>query len=452
MIVSSGEKMTNFKKKTSLSQMRYPSLKTDKKPFVLGLLTSFPAMALVAFTFSTAEMVQAGPLFGINVEVDGTNELVAYDTIDLLFDALDSSFDLKDINPKYNDTAAANIIANFRGVDIHVVYSTASPSVTLSVPSLDEIEDKTFNGTTRAASNEELIKHLQSNQENIMTQVFQSLVATTASDPIAGNPASLQSRMIASDFSIGTGLADNGNSQVDASSSEENQKTFPRSGARLGRYTANGVTQTVIELPLSYTIPLSDPRYGVVLTSPFTYVETEGTKTFSLSLGGGLRVPVYDNWTITPALRLGATGSADLGSLATMFGASVTSSFRWSNQNLNWELGNMVGFNQTGGAITIEDTEIDYDLRNTMLRNGLSVSKSTSRKLFGDPTTWDFAVVNTQISGDEVFFDNYTDVSFSYGTLASKNGITWDSVRLGLTYTITNKDYNGFQLNFGYQF
>ena len=112
----------------------------------------------------------------------------------------------------------------------------------------------------------------------------------------------------------------------------------------------------------------------------------------------------------------------------------------------------MVGFNQTGGAITIEDTEIDYDLRNTMLRNGLSVSKSTSRKLFGDPTTWDFAVVNTQISGDEVFIDNYTDVSFSYGTLASKNGITWDSVRLGLTYTITNKDYNGFQLNFGYQF
>ena len=55
-------------------------------------------------------------------------------------------------------------------------------------------------------------------------------------------------------------------------------------------------------------------------------------------------------------------------------------------------------------------------------------------------------------SGDAVSIDDFTDISFSYGTVASKNGFTWDSVRLGLTYTFTNKDYKGLEVNFGYQF
>ena len=211
------------------------------------------------------------------------------------------------------------------------------------------------------------------------------------------------------------------------------------------------ITQTVITLPFSYAFPLADPRYGVVISTPFTYVETDGTQSFALSFTGGLRVPVYDNWTITPSLSIGAAGLINLDTVNSMVGAAVASSFRWSAQNLNYELGNMVGFNKTATAKSPAGKK-DFEARNTTIKNGISVSKDTSRELFGDPTTWEFGLFNTQIFGDEVSIDDFTDISFSYGTEASKNGFTWDSVRLGLTYSFTNTDYKGLLVNFGYQF
>ena len=223
------------------------------------------------------------------------------------------------------------------------------------------------------------------------------------------------------------------------------------SGLRGARFTSKEITQTVITLPFSYAFPLADPRYGVVISTPFTYVETDGTQSFALSFTGGLRVPVYDNWTITPSLSIGAGGLVNLDTVNSMVGAAVASSFRWSAQTWNYELGNSVGFNKTATAKSPAGNK-DFEARNTTMKNGISVSKDTSRELFGDPTTWEFALFNTQIFGDAVSIDDFTDISFSYGTVASKNGFTWDSVRLGLTYTFTNKDYKGLEVNFGYQF
>jgi uncharacterized protein YfiM (DUF2279 family) len=408
-------------------------------------------MVVLAATLNPAMRAQADPLFGIDVLAGGKSEIVAYDTMLQLLDSLDSSFDLATINPKYSTTAGATVTADLRGVDIQVIYPATGANVSLSIPSLG-IERNFETGSTREQNNESLVEYLQSNQGNILTEVNKSLAATTATDPIAGNPTSMLSRMATSSFDAGTGVAESGGSEASASLDEEKSSKPASTSARLGRYTADGVTQTVIDLPLSYTIPLSDPRYGVVLDAPLTYVEAAGTATFALSLGAGLRVPVYDNWTITPAVRFGATGSIDLGSAATMYGGSITSSYRWSSQDLNWELGNMFGYNQTGGALSAGDLEIDYDLQNNVIRNGLSVSKPTSGSLFGEQATWNVSVVNTQISGDDVFIDNYSDVAVSYGTKASENGLTWDSVRLGLTYTFANEDYSGFRLNFGYQF
>jgi hypothetical protein len=61
-------------------------------------------------------------------------------------------------------------------------------------------------------------------------------------------------------------------------------------------------------------------------------------------------------------------------------------------------------------------------------------------------------VVNTQIFGDAVYIDNYTDFAVSFGTEASRNGLTWDAIRIGFTYTVGNEGYQGGQINFGYQF
>ncbi|MDH3360405.1 MAG: hypothetical protein OEL55_05985, partial [Desulfobulbaceae bacterium] len=66
------------------------------------------------------------------------------------------------------------------------------------------------------------------------------------------------------------------------------------------------------------------------------------------------------------------------------------------------------------------------------------------------PTSWQLDVANTLFSGDELFVDNYYDISASYGTRATKTAL--DNMRIGLTYTVGNNSYSGFQVNFGYTF
>ena len=91
-------------------------------------------------------------------------------------------------------------------------------------------------------------------------------------------------------------------------------------------------------------------------------------------------------------------------------------------------------------------------LRNMIYQNGAEISGPLQTKLYGLPTNWQFSVVYTNIAGDETFVDELLDISFSLGTTGSKNGVTWDSVRIGLTYTHANNGIDGFNLNFGYEF
>lgn len=410
------------------------------------------ATGAIALTCLSVSSASAQNLFEIDVTAGGTTESRSFDTAESILDALEDSIELSTINPNFSATTPGEVLGNFRGIGLELTYPVSNPAnVLFEIPEIGFSRAFTA-GATREENEDALVDYLESNADGILTDILNSLAANTATDPVAGNPTSLQGQSIASDYGSGTGLNEVNNSQGVASTGDERAKNLLGAAARLGRYTSDGVSQTVFELPLSYTIPLADPRYGIVLDAPITYVDTDGAESYSLSLGAGLRVPVFDNWTLTPAVRVGATGSIDLGSAAFLYSASLTSSYRWSMGSFDWELGNMVGYTETSGAIESGDLEIEYDLQNTVTKNGISVSKPTSRRLFGESTTWQFSIANTQIFGDDVFIENYTDVAFSYGTVASQNGLTWDSFRLGLTYTFTNEDYEGFRLNFGYQF
>ena len=70
----------------------------------------------------------------------------------------------------------------------------------------------------------------------------------------------------------------------------------------------------------------------------------------------------------------------------------------------------------------------------------------------GLPTTWEASVVHTKVGGDATYIDEWVDVSFSLGTIGSKNNVTWDSVRVGITYTRASRGVEGININFGYEF
>jgi len=406
-----------------------------------------------------ASPVGAQDLYRIDLTVPGDDtELVdSYGTfedfVDILFgDEIDYDSDqFADLG--YSSTDAATFSGNLRGLEVNLVFPTEGTEVRLVVPSIG-IDIEFDSGTSRDDSVALLEDHLLNNIDEDLVEILRALIGQTPFDPLAGNPNSLQAKMVEADFGMGTGIGPGLSSS--ASGSAEGDEDAPNLigiGARFGRFTAQGIDTTVIDIPLSYTIPLADPRWAIILDAPLTYVQTGNTDSYAASLGIGMRVPVFDNWTLTPAVRAGFTGSEDLGSAGSLYSASLTSNVSFDVGQLDFEIGNMISYvASTPLTVEVAGYELDYDVANAISRNGIGISGKMGRELFNQPLVWEFNAVNTQIFGDDVFIDNYTDLAFSIGTQQSTNGLTFDSLKLGLTYTITNKDYSGFRVNFGYQF
>ncbi len=270
-------------------------------------------------------------------------------------------------------------------------------------------------------------------------------------DPVAGNPSSLESRMIASDFRLGSFV---GPSPDFASAGAGGAALPSLIGVGLG-YSSVSVENFQIdrsELPFSFSRPLADPRYALVFDLPISYTEIQVgsfsfSRIYSASAGAGVRLAMLDNWTITPTLRLGAMYSVDDNITAWLGGASVVSNFTTSLGALDLSIGNQLSF-----IGTLPGSNGGYDLNNTVLRNGLGLGGPTAAQIFDRPVTWEASVVNTQYFGTDLFAENTTDVAVSFGSQNSENGVTWDSMRLGLTYTFSDTSFEGLELNFGYRF
>lgn len=263
---------------------------------------------------------------------------------------------------------------------------------------------------------------------------------------VAGNPGSLMSRMVASDFEIGTKTGFGLDHSIIGAGGARSGGPFSLHG-NFGIWTAPGVEITLMELPFSYAYPLKDPRYAFIVEAPIAMIGLDGAQAFSASVGAGLRLPMTDNWNITPIVRIGAAASDDLGLEGFLWSASIVSDYRNTFNGMDLYVGNQITFVQT-----IPISRNDYDLSNVVLRNGAGLAGPTDFKFFGQPATWEATAVNTQYFGDDIYVENQTDIGISIGTRASDNGVQYDSARLGLTLTITDQDYAGVALNFGYRF
>ncbi len=405
------------------------------------LLAASAALALLSNPAMSAD------LFSVVVTTGGVTQTQGANDVRDVIDFIDNG-NYEDINAVYNDTSIA--VANFdiRGVAASINYPNAGATLIFEVPELGIRE--VFAEATRAQSEDALIAFLESNQNDLLTRFLRLLVEKSPVDPVAGNPNSLMSKMVAADFTNGTVVGPD-NAFSATGETEGDAPNIIGAGARFGRFAAGDFNSNVIDLPFRYVVPLADPRYAINFDMPLTYVESEGAKSYAASFGTGIRVPVLDNWSITPAIRVGATGSVETGGAALLYSASATSNYEFDFGPVQMALGNGATFIQSA-PLNLGDFDVDYDLTNFVVRNGIEFSGETPFSILGETVTWEASVVNTQFFGDALFVENATDVSVSFGTEASESGLVWDSLRLGLTYTFTDSDFQGFRLNFGYQF
>lgn len=409
----------------------------------------------VFLTISSAVCAAPGgsraDLFSVTLSVQGDGTVTrSFTTARDVADVVEDD-DLASVNPSYTDTSIAQGTIDFRGIDINMAFPTSGSEVVFSIPAVG-FQQTFANGATREDNLNDFVDYLRQNQDSLLSQILNYLVSETATDPVAGNPASLMSTMAAADFGMGSavGLGSQFTRSAGTGGEGDSGSVFGFA-ARFSNYTTGDTNIKVYSLPLTYAYVFQESGYSLLFDMPLTVVDMDGAQSYSGSLGLGLGIPLRENWVITPGLRVGGTGSVDAGAIGGIASGSVTSNFSWQTGAWQWDMGNYLGYMETM-PIDAGDTTVAYNLNNTVFRNGLGLNRPLSREIMGNPTQIQFGVINTQYFGDALYVENATEISVSVGTIKQNKRVIFDQFQLGVSYTFTDSDYEGFSLNFGYRF
>jgi hypothetical protein len=375
------------------------------------------------------------------LSINANNQITqqSFSSIDALFDSAEEEA-FQSLIPDYQAGKTA-VTAIFNARDILAIssYAENSSSLEFKVDALGIAKE--FDGGTRKKSSELLRNYITNNGDGILTQLLEAGVETTGIDLAAGNPDSLMGSMVSSDFNSAS-AANKSNSQGESGSSSQVEVSVSA-----GRSTIDGHDKSVLTMPLSYTYYFAQAGYQLRINAPLSYVEIDGSKAYKASIGAALRIPISENFSITPAFRTGIVTSNDMGTASNTNSLSLISIYNQKWNKINLSFANMVGIIKTQG-LSANNVDIDYSLSNQVLKNGVSIELPSAISLAGKKISWSASLANTRFTGSKMYIDHYNDFAFSLGTLKNNN----DSLRLGLTYTKGPKGYSSSMLNFGYKF
>ncbi len=413
-------------------------------------------LALLTCTAAQAQGFATGKAFDLKVGV-GSNYQASSDTvvggtqsatvgfttvINLFDSATDAGF--SQLNGAYTSTSASVIRFGYRGLPLAVTTNTGTPEINFLVPALKLT--KVFNAkATRTENLADLRQFLKSDGGSVLNQINQALAKESPIDPVAGNPNSIQSQMVTADFDrnftqFATNTKDTSSGQV---------SNLIGVGASFGSYKQGGLTSQSFTLPLSYTFRSDlDPRRQLTIYAPISVNTVAGAKSYSANLGVSYRLPVTDEWALTPGVGYGISGSVDLGSAAAMLAASVTSQYTLRRDGYDLAIGNMVGMYQSQ-KLTLGGYSIDSRIKNTVLRNGILVSIPTVT--FDQKMSYELSFINTLYSGTDLFSRQYNELGVTLGTNKSADS-SRGYLRAGMSYLQGQNGIKGFKANVGYWF
>jgi hypothetical protein len=385
---------------------------------VLRLTSRSWLAGVIALTSLAAGNAGARDLFVFEISIDGDPALRRSTNrardIPELFD--DSS--LLQLDPGYIPSDSVSATLDLRGLAASVSYAVNDTALRLLVPAAGI--DLSLDGGSRDASQELLESFLQGNFETAgvsTTDFLQALLAHSPVDPVAGNPNSLESRMFAADFRMGT----SGGSSDWAEGSPLPSLVSLDIG---GSYTnADGFDVAGVDLPFHASIGFE--RLAVVVDVPIAFTSTQGAWTGMGSGGIGLRVAPTSWWALTPAARIGGVGSLDVGGLAVLYNATLTSHIRIPVGPLAIGIGNMGGYTSSIDAIEVAGYELDYGLTNWVTRNGAYIQGDFGYDTLGLGLGWRVHGSDVRFFGTDLYMDNYAEVgaSASAGAILAGMGI-----------------------------
>ena len=255
-----------------------------------------------------------------------------------------------------------------------------------------------------------------------------TLIADAPYNPVNGSPTSLLQDMSSNDFWSG----------VDSVGGTELNFDYTS-------LTQDGVDVDVFKFPVRHTFDLPETDMQLVVQAPFAYATIDDDIVYSQQFGGALRIPVTENWEVTPAVRVGGVYSDDFSSEAIGYGGAVTSRFQFALGDYTVLIGNHVGYYRAQDVELFLDESINYNTQNVLLRNGIIVDGPVP--MFGATLDVQAFVVDTRNFGDDLFVDSYIDI----GASANLADLIGYPVRFGAKGTF-GENTTGFSLNTGYRF
>lgn len=417
-----------------------------------SLLAASSLYATGAFASECNTLIPKGT-FALSLGVAGVcSGTVSANTAQAFFDVLSTS-GLQSLSNTYTGSQQASIFARFNSLDMTLAYPNTGftgtgATLNLIIPGLSV--SQTFSGANRDASKNQLEDYLKKN--NIIGQIIAYQATNSPTSPITGAGGMLPS-VVASDFNQNfTDNATNIASPANQAAAAKVNNTTPNLigvALQYGSFTALDSKTKVTTIPLSYTWRNDiDPRRQLTFSLPLTQVDVDGAKSYHGGLGVSYRVPMNDNWTLTPAGKISGVGSVDMATVAGMYTMSLTSTYIWNMDSYDVAMGNMLAYNKTM-KFKSGDYAFDPGITSTVLRNGVMLSQ---------PATWggqkvsvEYSLIDTRyMGGTKIYLDNTQEIGITVGT--NKSAFSARSyLRGGLTY-LRGKDTKGFTANIGYWF
>ena len=406
-----------------------------------GVLLAVPCALLIGASVPA----KAQGVFDILLTLPDTGESgsSSFSTVEDLFNEFENDFAAT--LASYTDTSAATAAVNFRGVDFSASFPIEEAALTVRVPACGV--DETFDGADRDASVDLFEDFLEANSGSLLTCLVQNAVANTGIDPVAGNPNSLMGRMAVADFDLGF---DPGSDTIGTGGTDGSTPNLAQLGFQFGSFSTGDYDGQQYSIPLRYTFNL-DGGYAVAIDAPVEILTVEGANAYGGSFGVGVRIPMTDDWVVTPTARIGGTGSIDLGAGAVLYSFGASSLYRFDVDGVAVDVGNMFGFYQTVG-ISAGDFQLDYDLTNYMSRQGVRVTGEMPFEFFGAAPTGQLSIIRTDFFGDDLFVDGYTEIAPSIRLSGEVGGVPLNLVNLGFTYTVGDSDFQEFRFGGSFRF
>lgn len=372
-------------------------------------------------------------MFELHLKQGSINETRGFDSVLDIFDHYkDGSLD--QIFAGYSTAADSEGWLNFRGIEMKFEFT--SGNLKFTVPSIGINE--TFNGGDQKTSFRQFRDWLKNNHNNLLTKILKSTVADTPYDMVAGNPNSLMANMADNTFQRGGGgVLGNFLSYVS-----------PNASTHYFKLNGDEKKASVYSLPMGKTFKF-DNGSKLMFDMPIYYTDMDGSSSYSAQAGLAYMFPLIKKegfkWNLTPGVRGGAVYSEDMLSGGLLYSGSLTSHMSLPVGDFTYGLTNMVGYIRDF-SVEAAGYEVDYDLKNMVYKNGVSVDYALNDK-------WSLgtAYSYTFYSGSELFIEDYHDVTLSL-TRKFREGSFFSGMALVGNYSFDGDDYYAYRVGINFLF